>query len=748
MKKSIILSTLISLFSLQIYAQSDTSNLVKRSQVVQSPTIISANKLFSKKLYMQAIPKYESVLKKDSNHVDVLQNLGECYRLTNNNKGQLICYGTLISIGKAEDIDRLYYGQALMEAGRYDEAKKYLEEYKGDNRGEAFSKALSTLQKFSKNADAYAIDTVPFNSIYDDFSAVTFLENKVVFTSTRTKGAWISRHHGWTDRNYCQMYMTEKGAGGKYEKPVVFLDDFSSKFNDGPFCSSKDGQTIFFTRNTTSKKEKSVDGTQKLKIFQAVIIKGDPQSLMEMKFNSTEYNCAHPALSADGNTLYFASDMGGGQGGMDIWYCKKDAGGVWGTPINMGDKVNTKGTEIFPSITEDNLLYFASNGHPGLGGLDIFETKIKNDIPAKVYNMGKPVNSEHDDFAYNLNSDGKKGFFSSNRKTGGMNDDIYSVDVLRKVVRGKIVNFIVKDKNTQEILPLAKIKMNTDSFMTNEKGELQTIIEDDVEYHVAISKEKYFGIEDSMSTKTAPEEDEFTKIIELERNPNLTLLACIYDARTGVGIPDVRIKIKDLLVDNSFELVKTQKNGEYKKPLTNKKVGDKLHYFITVEKEGYLTKTLNFSYDIVKEGEIQLNELLGLTIGKVELGADLSKMIDVKPIYFDLGKSNIRKDAAIELEKVVAVMKEYPAMVIELGAHTDCRGNASANLKLSGARAKAAAAYIVKQGIDKNRISGKGYGESKLINSCACEGTVKSTCSEEEHAINRRTEFIIVNLKK
>ena len=346
MKKSIILSTIISLFALQNNAQSDSSNLVKRSNKVESNSVTSANKLFARNLYMQAIPKYESALKKDSSNVNVLQNLGECYRLTNNNKGQLICYGKLISLGKGDDIHNLYYAQALMGAERYDEAKKYFEEFKGDSRGQDFANAINTLQKFSKNADAYAIDTVSFNSTYDDFSAVTFLDNKVVFTSTRAKGAWISRHHGWTDRNYCQMYSTEKGAGGKYEKPVVFLDNFSSKFNDGPFCSSKDGQTIFFTRNTTSKKEKSVDGTQKLKIFQAVIIKGDPQSLMEMKFNSTEYNCAHPALSADGNTLYFSSDMGGGQGGMDIWYCKKDAGGVWGTPINMGDKVNTKGTSI------------------------------------------------------------------------------------------------------------------------------------------------------------------------------------------------------------------------------------------------------------------------------------------------------------------------------------------------------------------------------------------------------------------
>ena len=733
MKKSIFLFSIISLFAL--------------SGIAQTAAINSANKLYFKKLYVQAIPKYESVLKKDSSNSEVLINLGDCYRLTNNNKGQLICYNKLVKTGKAEEIHRLYYGQALMEAGKYDDAKRYMDEFKADGRGEAFSKAITNIQSFSKNADAYVLSEFQYNTTFDDFCATIFLGDKIIFTSNRTKSTWITRRHGWTGNSYCHMYLTEKDAFGQYDTPAMFVAEYATKFNDGPFSTSKDGNTIFFTRNGTNKKEQSLDGSQKLKIFQANIIKDDLQSLMSLKFNSNEYNCAHPSVSADGKTLYFASDMGGGQGGMDIWYCKLDASGAWGNPVNMGEKVNTKGNELFPSITDENVLYFASNGHEGLGGLDVFETKIKEDKAGKVYNMGKPVNSEHDDFAYNVYAEGKKAFLSSNRKTGGMNDDIYNVDVLRKVARGKTVNFIVKNKETQEILPSTIIKLNTDSFTTNEKGEFQFVLEEDLNYKLLVKREKYFDIEDSLSTKTTPEGDEFTKTIELEKDPNLTLLAGIYDAKTGAGIEGVKIKIKDLAVSNDFELLKTEKNGEYKKPLKGKRIGDKLLYLVTIEKDGYVTKTTNFTYEIKKEGEIQMNELLALTIGKVEVGMDLAKMIDIKPIYFDLGKSTIRKDAAIELDKVVAVMKEYPAMIIELGAHTDCRGAAASNLKLSAARAKASAAYIVKQGIDKSRISGKGYGESKLLNSCACEGKVKPNCSEDEHAKNRRTEFIIVKLK-
>jgi hypothetical protein len=515
------------------------------SGIAQTAAINSANKLYFKKLYVQAIPKYESVLKKDSSNSEVLINLGDCYRLTNNNKGQLICYNKLVKTGKAEEIHKLYYGQALMEAGKYDDAKRYMDEFKADGRGEAFSKAITNIQSFSKNADAYALSEFQYNTTFDDFCATIFLGDKIVFTSTRTKSTWITRRHGWTGNSYCHMYLTEKDAFGQYDTPAMFVAEYATKFNDGPFSTSKDGNTIFFTRNGTSKKEQSLDGSQKLKIFQANIIKDDLQSLMSLKFNSNEYNCAHPSVSADGKTLYFASDMGGGQGGMDIWYCKLDASGAWGNPVNMGEKVNTKGNELFPSITDENILYFASNGHEGLGGLDVFETKIKEDKAGKVYNMGKPVNSEHDDFAYNVYAEGKKAFLSSNRKTGGMNDDIYNVDVLRKVARGKTVNFIVKNKETQEILPSTTIKLNTDSFTTNEKGEFQFVLEEDVNYKLLVKREKYFDIEDSLSTKTTPEGDEFTKTIALEKDPNLTLLAGIYDAKTGAGIEGVKIKIKN-----------------------------------------------------------------------------------------------------------------------------------------------------------------------------------------------------------
>jgi outer membrane protein OmpA-like peptidoglycan-associated protein len=328
-----------------------------------------------------------------------------------------------------------------------------------------------------------------------------------------------------------------------------------------------------------------------------------------------------------------------------------------------------------------------------------------------------------------------------------MDDDIYAFNVLRDVKRGKDVILKTRDKaNDTLVVPYAKIKWNNDSITTNDKGEYTFFIEEDTEYSLTASKEKYYNATESLNTKMS-EQDEFSKTILMEKDPDISLLAFILDAKTNQAIDAVKVTIKNKANGVEFDNALSSSTGEYKKGLSDKKVGDALSFQITLEKQGYLTKVIEFNHTISKPGEVRLNELLNMTIGKVEVGNDLAKMIDMKPIYFDLGKSKIRPDAARELDKVVAIMKEIPGMTIELGAHTDCRSAAPANLKLSTARAKASATYIASKGVPRERITGKGFGESKLLNGCACEGKLTSTCTEEDHAMNRRTEFIITKLK-
>ncbi len=724
--------------------------LLSLSASAQNPTMVAGDKLYVRKLYAEAIPKYESVVKKDSSNTAALSKLGECYRLTNNINGQVLCYGKLVNAGSASDIQKLLYGKALMEKGNYEQAKGLFSSYTSDSRGSSYVKGIANMDKMNKNADAYIVNPAEFNSTDDDFAAIKFGEN-TIFTSSRTKSTWITFNHGWTNKQYYNAYATSRDLNGEYYKPQEFLDDINSKFNDGPLCIARDSTSIYFTRNSYGKRNKSTDGSYKLRIFKGTIVGNSLYMPQDMSFNSNNYNCAHPAISFDGNTLYFASDMPGGQGGMDLYLSVMQPDSSWGTPINLGDKVNTVGNEMFPFVTDDNVLYFASDGMEGFGGLDVYETRLKEGMPSRVYNMGKPVNSEHDDFAYYIYGDQTvypmNGFVSSNRTKDGMDDDVYTLQILRKVSRGKNVIFLLKDKDNGEVLPNVKLRLNGDTGTTNDKGEFAYLVEDDIDYKIAANKEKYFDNTDSLNTKSS-ELDEFTKTILLEKDPNLSFLAFVTDAKTNEGLGDVKIRIKDLFTKQIFDTTLTLANGEYRKSLAGRKIGDKLAYEITLEKKGYITNVLNYTAEIKKEGEIKLHEELKMTLGKALVGVDLAKLIEIKPIYFDLGKAKIRTDAAVELDKVVKIMNEYPNMYIELGAHTDCRGVAGANKKLSDARAKASAAYIITKGkFKKDRILGKGYGEVKLLNACACEGKIQPKCTEDEHSVNRRTEFIVTKMK-
>jgi outer membrane protein OmpA-like peptidoglycan-associated protein len=288
--------------------------------------------------------------------------------------------------------------------------------------------------------------------------------------------------------------------------------------------------------------------------------------------------------------------------------------------------------------------------------------------------------------------------------------------------------------------------INGDTVLTDDHGAYVLSVEDEQEYKIEAMKDDYFKGESQLSGKDVSE-DAYTKEITLEKDPKLFLRGLITDAKTGELLEGATIKLTDIATNSEVDLYTTTASGDYFKFLFGNRIGDKLTYLIRIEKPGYLQRTVVFTHEITKPGEVNLNEMLNLSLGKVEVGMDLAKMIDMKPIYFDLGKSNIRGDAAAELDKVVQVMNEYPNMFIELGSHTDCRSSAASNLKLSTARAKSASQYIIKKGINKMRITYKGYGESKLLNNCACEGSMQSACPEEEHDKNRRVEFVITRLK-
>ena len=363
-------------------------------------------------------------------------------------------------------------------------------------------------------------------------------------------------------------------------------------------------------------------------------------------------------------------------------------------------------------------------------------------------NLESPINSSSDDIAivYHMNN---KGYFSSNREKN--NDDVYSFNQLRPIVFKVIVSGIVTDLNTKDTLRDANLEIKNQkgevisTLLTDKNGAYSITLEPDQTYTVEVKKDNHKNEQFNLSTDfNTPK---VKQNVELENRPNVSYMGTVTDSKSQLALEGVAVTVIDKETKKIILSIITDKTGNFMKAFENLKYGKEQRFEITLEKTDYVSKTLDYSNIPTQTGEISINNQVDLSIGKVEIGADLSTLMAIKEIYFDYGKFDIRPDAAEALDKIVAIMNEYPTMVIELDSHTDCRGTKNANKKLSESRAMASAGYIKTKITTPTRISGVGLGESKLKVNCPCEGAVVSPCSEEEHAKNRRTEFIIKKVK-
>lgn len=712
----------------------------------QSKMEEKAMKDYSRYNYEKATREFEKV--KVKNELD-MREMADAYLKLHEYEKSEIWYANLVGAGKALREDSIAYISVLMNNKKYDEAQKQMKSYKlknkSDTRYDAYLADSNLLEKLAAG-DRFTVANLEINSNQEDFGAAYF-NNDVVFASSREGVNPIQRRWNWNQLPFLDVYSAKQKEGGNLYELHPFQKELNGKFHEGPVAFSKNYKLAVFTRNNYE--GQSTDHVRKLKLFVYEFINDTWEKSTEFPLNSNEYSVGHGAFNQDGSVLYFASDMPGGKGGVDLYSITRSADGNWGKPVNLGDKINTPGNEVFPTFHSSGILFFASDGQPGFGGLDIFVAQLKNEGFGKIMNAGSPVNSSKDDFSFTLNDAMKEGYFSSNREGGKGDDDIYHFNMLKPFPFGKTINGQSKDKEGN-ILPGVVVELKNDKgevvarATTDQNGNFSFPAEDDKNYTITGNKDNF----DTGVTKvsTFVSEAEVKADVVMEKIPQLSLYALITEGKNGPALEGVKVSISETGTNSNIANFTTDKAGDFRKDLAGKKIGDVLRYTVKIEKEGYLTKEVSFEKTIDKEGQINLHEFLDVTLTKPQVGLDLAKMIDIKPIYFDLGKYNIRKDAAIELDKVIKVMNEYPTMVVELGSHTDCRSSAASNLKLSDNRAKSSAEYIKKKITNPDRIYGKGFGETKLLNGCACEGTVKSTCTEEEHQQNRRTEFIIIKM--
>lgn len=502
----------------------------------------------------------------------------------------------------------------------------------------------------------YTIKNIDSNTKYSDFGVTYYGENSAIYASSKKiKG---SRNKKWylNSQPFLDLYKATVINTGEFIESKPFSKELNSKMHESNVTFTKDLKTVYFSRDNYNSKKYHTDenGWILIQLYKAEIDSvGNWKNIVKLPFNNDQFDTGHPSLNANDTKLYFTSNRPGSLGLTDIWAVDINNDGTYSEPYNLGPKVNTTRSEMFPHIDNNNVLYYSTDGmQDGKGDLDIYAVKIEDKLGiGKSINLGFPLNSFKDDFCLVFQNGKKTGHFSSNRDGGKGDDDIYYFEELINPIAAECNQFvqgIVREKETGALLPGA--------------------------------------------------------------------LVTLYDAKGS--------KVESTIAD--------------KFAVFNFKVNCDSSYKVTAVKEYYDMDEKIFTTTNKADLELAINLDLGSS-EFVYIRGNL--MIKINPIYFDLDKSFIRPDAQLELERVVRIMEKYPLLKINLGSHTDSRASDSYNWSLSNRRAQSSKNWIVSQGIDANRINAQGYGETELVNKCSND----VICSEADHQLNRRTEFIITN---
>lgn len=614
--------------------------------------------------YVDASEIYEAVVNSGFYNEDILKKLANSYYFRAEYRNAFPHYARLFRI--AENLPPEYYvryAHTLKSVKRYNEADAIMQEFHDlvakDSRGKLAVEEPDYLGKSRQNRNKFQVGITAINSKSSDYGS-SFYFNKVVFTSARDTGGLKNRVHKWTNTAFTKMYVADMHPRTKELSNVKeFAPELSTKYHESTPTFTPDGKRMFFTRNNffNNEKKANADGVTLVNIYEAVYRNGIWVELGVLPFCSNEFSTAHPSIDPTGKFMYFASDREGTLGKSDLFRVALLPDGSFGQPQHLGDLINTEGRESYPFMSPDGKLYFASDGHPGLGGFDIFVALPDDEgNVVQIVNLGEPINSNYDDFGILLEED-QTGFFTSNRSNGRYKDDnIY------RIKKGWSISYSCQ----------RKLKIM---------------------------------VEDRMTEKRL--------------------------ANANIRIYDQQMKL--------LEETKTNTKGEVYAKVAE--CGGK--YYIRAGKSGYETKEQSI---VLKNsnGTDQILLALKKRMKEIKKGTDLAKVLEIERIYFDLDKWNIRPDAEVELRKIVEIMKKYPEMKIEIGSHTDSRASFEYNETLSQNRASSTRSWIIAQGIEADRITAKGYGESSLVNECSDE----VPCTEEKHQQNRRSEFIILELEE
>lgn len=709
-----------------------------RAQGGADGRVHAGDQWFKQMAYAMAIPEYKAAADMGAVNEHVSKRLAECYRRTGDTENAEHWYAQAVKFLNREPADIYHYAQVLKSNGKYEAAQEQMDRYlqlvrpEGEPRR---SNIIDYAKKFGLGMDRFTVRAVGINTPDIEMAAAWAGSRQVIFSSSRNRTTGVHRVAAWDGQPFLDLFIAERGPNGDLSDARELPGDVNSKLHEGPLTVASDQRQLWFTRNN---RQRSQSGVNRLSILHATLMGDEWRTDRGFTLNNSEISVAHPALSPDGAWMVFTSDMPGGNGGTDLYRCKRE-GDQWGEPENLGPEVNTPGNEAYAFVAADGTLWFASDGHPGLGGMDVYAAPRDADGRwSVVINAEAPVNSPSDDFGFILDTDGKTGYFTSDRPGGKGRDDIYAFEMNRPLEQRYLcTGFVIDDENESPLIDVEVKLFDANgqllgSTFTDAKGTYTFAVEKDREYQVSATMKGRFEGRQFLNTSLQDQEQIIVRDLHLLPDAGVYLRGVVRPKGNAGYISGMTVSVVNLA---SFftETKSTGEGGDFNFRLTPNE-----EYEVLFELPGWFSMSVPVSTVGVKQGVVDLNTAHELEFEPMRVGHALQ----LSRIRWSQAGATLDPAAKAELDALADLMQLNAAVSFEIGVHSDARGDEDLALALTRQRAEAIMAYLKARGVPLARMTAKGYGATRPVNQCV-PGV---QCTEEQHAQNRRNEITITSI--
>lgn len=677
-----------------------------------------ADVLYEKSLYADAAVLYSKAYKKDTSNKVLAIKTGACYRLINEHHKAEQWYTKGIDQIQNEDPEIwMNYAQSLIINQKYEEAKKWLSLYREnvdeDKRAARKINALENFHFHFKDSSSVQVSPLNINTKHVEFSP-SYYKNGIVFLSDQ-HASEINDVMNWGAEEYTNIYYTEEREDGSMKEPIEFHSGLRSDYHEGPLVFYDENKIIFTRTGVQNKKTNE----SHLELYEAIYDSESDQwmDISPLQFNNNDYSVGHPAISKDGSKLIFSSNKPGGYGGTDL-YVSHRINGQWSKEENLGEIINTKGNEMFPYFINADEIVFSSNGHGGLGDLDLFRVNLSISAHEEIENLGYPYNSPNADFGYISDESNGSGYLTSNRAHGGLDDDIY-----RFVVKWSKIQGVIIEKSSNKAIEQVKLEMIASGEVKDVKysdstGTVEFITLPSEDVILMASKKGYLP----STTILSNEDFSVGKLSRFEMS-----MEKVPEPKQKKESKDSQTKLMELF---HKEKAMVQVNGRI---FEYREIGN-YQYLVNADQQILLSKEPPNVDQPIADRAKKAIETKGLKMEGTYL---------IKNVYFDLNSTSISDSAKIELDKVVKIMTVDLEIAFEINSFTDSRGSMSYNDELAFKRSQGVARYLMAKDISGSRLIIESYGEQGLRNDC----DDAKDCEDLYHAVNRRAEFKLVMRK-